>query len=99
MLQKVLKYLFRRVAVVEMYTRLSSTYRTTELCQSQPTHMLKMLNMILLCAFNEDKVVGKINRIVEIPEGDEDALMEAVANKVARDVEYWMDNWTVSDVI
>ena len=36
----------------------------------------------LLCAFNEDKVVGKINRIVEIPEGDEDALMEAVANKV-----------------
>ena len=53
----------------------------------------------LLCAFNEDKVVGKINRIVEIPEGDEEALMEAVANKVARDVEYWMDNWTVSDVI
>ena len=40
----------------------------------------------LLCAFNEDKVVGKINRIVEITEGDEDALMEAVANKVARDV-------------
>ena len=36
----------------------------------------------LLCAFNEDKVVGKINRIVEIPEGDEEALMEAVANKV-----------------
>ena len=36
----------------------------------------------LLCAFNEDKIEAKINRIVEIPEGDEDALMEAVANKV-----------------